>query len=163
MKREMPPYAPNSQPEPQSETKKPLPWTHILTSGAIGVAIGAIIMIGASAIIGAPAKSTAEPEASETLVADNPSDTIGAGNSQAVNYLAKKGILIRSEELEKVKSAACDDLGNGLPSDLARRTLKGMAGIDALNDLESSELLAATVIFTCPENIGKLALNPERE
>lgn len=164
VRREYSPYTSQPEPEDHGDAKRAPHWAHTITSGAIGVAIGAAIMIGASAIIGgsAPAQTTAEH--------GGPDYEIGGGVEQAVNYLEEQGIFLPTDEVQEIKDVACDGLERGRPSDMARDVVKYQTWTgknafltynEPVYDAYASEALAAIVITSCPENIGKLSLNPK--
>ncbi|MFS0412248.1 DUF732 domain-containing protein [Corynebacterium striatum] len=120
-----------------------LRWWHIVLSMLAGAIIATVSIVAIAFAI--PEESVEEGSTSE----------VGGGNAAASQYLSDKGINIEPELVGRISTIVCDGMDSGnTGSQLIDAVQQTMDGINYMN---ASELVAASMVYTCPEHIGKLA------
>ncbi|WP_392452030.1 hypothetical protein [Corynebacterium dentalis] len=126
---------PMNPPAPQSGIKR---W-HLIATAVTAFILGIVAMIAFAFLVDDP----------------TPSDdaTVGGGSNAAVRYLEKQGIMIEPETYDKIADVLCAGMANGSTGDTLKSEVTASIGT---GDFDSSEIVAASAVFTCPEHIGKL-------
>lgn len=85
---------------------------------------------------------------------DDDKEGVGGGDSAAVRYLDSRGIQIEQETYSKVAKVICDGFEGGSNGSDLKPIVSQTIGTGMV---DSSEIVAASAVYSCPEYIGDLA------
>lgn len=129
------PHVQPPQPVKQGSGLKPI---HLVITAVIAFVLGILAMIAFALIV----------------PSDKEDNSVGAGNTAAVRYLDSKGIQIEPETYSKVARVLCDGFSDGSKGSDLKPVVSQTIGTSMV---DSSEIVAASAVYSCPEHIGKLA------
>lgn len=76
------------------------------------------------------------------------------GDSAAVRHLDDQGIMLEPETYSKIANVVCDGVNSGSTGSSLVSAVEESIG---LSRMDASEVVAASVVYSCQDQIGKLA------
>lgn len=139
-----PPFQPQQQLPQHPQKKSGIKTWHLVVSIIVAFILGVVAMIGFAFVFDAIAGDSSSQDLGSP----------GSGSTSAVRYLDSKGIIVEPEVYDKVAQIICDSMANGSTGDTLTNDVASVIGT---SKIDSSEVVAASAVYTCPEHIGKLA------
>lgn len=136
------PAAPQNSYPPQPVVKQGL------SGGKLALSLFAAWLVGVLSMIAfAFAFDALFPEEEDALTSE-------WGDRAAVRHLDEQGIIVEPETYAKIAGVVCDGVqGGSTGSSLVGAVEESMG----MSRLDASEVVAASVVYTCQDQIGKLA------